>query len=348
MDRKTWVAIGLAAALGIPGLVFGLGFWAAGGWPEPDVLDVPVEKGVEPRLKPKEIPAKLRILSYNIHFGVGRKEDLKARRSRLELERIQKGLAELISRLEPDIVLLQEVDFDSDRTANINQMHELAAATGFPYMAPVVTWKKNWLPYPGLDPRQHYGKMLSGQAVLSRFPITANRRLRLPQPQANSLIYNAFYLNRALQEVDIDVAGRPLKVFNTHTEAFDVSNRQQHAEQIRDWVRRERGEWTILAGDFNAVPPEASFKKGFPDEPKTDMSEDRSVATLRELDFGEIFPPERYLKVEELAYTFPSDFPNRRLDYIHFSQNFRMVEGFVVHEAETLSDHLPVFVELEW
>ena len=40
------------------------------------------------------------------------------------------------------------------------------------------------------------------------------------------------------------------------------------------------------------------------------------------------------------------DVPNRRLDYLWFSPSFRRLEGRVVREAGTLSDHLPVVVEL--
>ncbi len=319
-----------------------------GGWPEPELQQGTIERGSWTGERRGAIPPVLKVFSYNMHFGVGREDDFEQRRTRAELDRVLEGIAELIRRLDPDVVLLQEVDFASDRTQRINQMRVLAEKAGFPYMAPVVTWDKGWLPFPKWPPSKHYGRMLSGQAVLSRWPIVLNERLHLPKPQSFPWWYRAFYLNRTLQHVRVNLAGRNLDVFNVHTEAYDVPNRQIHAEMVRDWVSRWQGKWNVLAGDFNAIPPEASVRKGFPDEPDCDMSRDRSVETVRKLGWAEIIPPTRYRSDEAAALTFPADRPNRRLDYLYVSPGFTIQSGRIVHEAETLSDHLPTFVEAGW
>ena len=83
--------------------------------------------------------------------------------------------------------------------------------------------------------------MHSGQGVLSRFPIRRNRRVRLPQPVfENPFWYNWFYLNRAVQIVELDVPGeQPVQLFNVHLEAFSQSNREQQARLLKDLVWRE-------------------------------------------------------------------------------------------------------------
>lgn len=349
MNRRKQVLVASLLLLGGPAAVAAAFFWMTGGWPRPPVSDAPMLKGEWGGAPPKsEPPERLRILSYNIHYGVGREDDFDRRLPRAEIERNLAGIAALIRRLGADIVLLQEVDFDSARTHRMDEMRILAEAAGLAHMAPVVTWKKNYLPWPVWPPSKHYGRMRSGQVVLSRWPIVLNRREALPKPRANPFWYNAFYLSRTLQQVRIDIAGRMLDVFNAHTEAYDLPNRLIHAGIIRDRVKEARGKWTILAGDFNAIPPEATLKRGFPDEPEADMSKDVSVAVVRELGLFEIIPPDRYRADEMAALSFPADRPNRRLDYLYFSPAFRLKGGRIVREAGTLSDHLPTFAELEW
>lgn len=296
------------------------------------------------------VPSTLRVLSYNIHFGIGRDDD-HSRLDKAGVREILDGIADFIRKMRPDILLLQEVDFDSQRSHHIDQMQVIAEGAGLPYMASVVTWKKRYVPYPYWPPNKHFGKVHSGQVVLSRFPILDNTSIRLPKPSANPFWYNAFYLDRVLQHVIVDVAGTALDVFNVHTEAFDRPTRQLHAQIVRDYVRKNaavrngKGR-VILAGDFNAVPPEATIKDGFEDEPDCDMREDKSVATIRELDYGEMIPIALYEMEEELSFTFPSDMPNRRLDYIYHSLDFNLLQGRVLTDAGLLSDHLPIFAEL--
>lgn len=337
-----------ACAFGLPGALAGLWFWATGGLIGPDSLPDAIIGGGGAGAPPGAAPGKIRVLSYNIHFCVGREDDFDRRRSKAEVQGFIDGIAALIRKLKADIVLLQEVDYDSARTSRINQMKEIAGAAGLPYMTPVVTWRKGYIPFPYWPPRHHYGRMLSGQAVLSRWPIISNTGIALPQPRSNPFYYNAFYLNRHLQHVKIDVAGRIVDVFNVHNEAYDQANRELHSEILLEAVRERGGEWHIAAGDFNSVPPEASLKSDFPDEPETDMSSDRSVSIFRKLGLGEILPPDVYRREEKAGLTFPADLPNRRLDYLYFSKSFKMNEGRVVREAGALSDHLPTFAEFEW
>jgi endonuclease/exonuclease/phosphatase family metal-dependent hydrolase len=185
--------------------------------------------------------------------------------------------------------------------------------------------------------------MRSGQAVLSRLPILSNVRHLLPQPP-NPFWYNAFYLHRSLQHAEIDLGGGvTLDLLNVHLEAFHQVNRERQAELVVQRVRSFPDRPRVVLGDLNAIPPEAVLRAHFPDEPQTDMTTDKTIATIRQLELAEALPdgtsaPE--------TFTFPADVPNRRLDYVWFSPTLRRVAGRVVREAGVLSDHLPVVVDL--
>ncbi len=292
---------------------------------------------------PLSPPEKLTVLSLNMHYGVGREDDWDKRFSKEHVLGYLDKIADLIRSLDCDIVLLQEVDYDSDRSHNIDQMRYIARAAGLPYMAPCRTWKVNYLPFPYWPPSAHYKKVDSGQAVLSRWPISRNYVKRLPKPASNSAIYNLFYLTRSIQEAIVNVAGRNIAVYNVHLEAFDNDNRDEQAEILRGFVAERRGKYSLMAGDFNSIPPEAKLKANFADEPETDMSGDETISTIRRLGLREIIESERYLADEQAALTFPADAVNRRLDYLWYSPNLEPSDGGVYCCGGIFSDHMPVY-----
>ena len=321
-------------------------FWMAGGWPLPQESHEPIIKGNWNRGTPADRPASLRVLTYNIHYGSGLNPDLG---DPLPLSKVKANLdaiAGVINQLGVDLVFLQEVDFDSARTQGLNQMDYLARATRMGYMAPAPTWVKNFLPYPLWPPFSMLGRLDSGQVVLSRWPIKGNERFSLPKPAERNFLWRAFYLNRALQKVTLDIAGTPVTVFNVHTESGSLPTRQRHAEIIREIVAPFAKGALIMAGDFNAVPPEATKKDGFGDEPELDQRSDQSIAALRTLGLRETIPAERYSREEALSLTFPADKPSRRLDYLFFSESFYLGSGHVMNHLGPQSDHRPIFAEL--
>ncbi len=314
-----------------------------GGSLDPDG-EQPIEHGRWGSGENTYVPSdKLVIFSLNMHYGIGAADDSEARRSEGEITLNLNRIADLAASLEADILMLQEVDFDSERTGGLDQMRYLAHRLGMPYMAACHTWKIRYLPFPYWPPSRHYGEMDSGQAVISRVPLKSNYIRRLPQPESNGALYNMFYLHRSVQHVVADVAGRDFDLFNVHLEAFDNANRDRQAQLLRDMVRERRGRHVVMAGDFNSVPPEATLKKNFPDEPQTDMSTDRTVEIIRELGLREVIEPDMYLNDEKAALTFPAENANRRLDYIWFSDNLEISDGGVYCCGGIFSDHKPLY-----
>src|SRR6185295_10041917 len=94
---------------------------------------------------PDHSRTKLRVMSYNIHVGVGMDKQLNLQR-----------IADVINEQHPDLVGLQEVDRGVKRTQGIDEIAELARLTKMEY-----AFAHN-LDYQG-------GQY--GVAILSRFPI---------------------------------------------------------------------------------------------------------------------------------------------------------------------------------
>ena len=343
--RTLWWA---GALLGLPGLFGATTFWAVGGFPGPVEQDAPVLEGDWGEASPPPPDGAFKVVTWNIHYGVGPEDDFEARVPKQQVEQTLEGIIEVLKANNPDVVLLQEVDFDSARTYGIDQMRAIARGLNLRYMVPTVTWKKGYLPFPYWPISRQYGHMNSGQAILSRYPVSKTRQLRLPKPRSNPWYYNLFYLDRHITMAELKIGKAFVHAFNVHLEAFDAPNRMIHAEKLLDFYRQQAGYLDIVAGDFNSVPPNATLKHAFPDEPDQDMRQDQTITIASLMELKEIVSKQEYQADEAKYFTFPSLDPNRRLDYLWHSDRLKLVEGRIMHEAGTWSDHLPVAARFEW
>jgi len=313
-------------------------FWASSGDSD--------EREVAPGLlleNPKAPPApasvpELRVLAFNIGYGRGPAGDASGPWTEAHIRAQLDGIAAQIRDSGSDLVFMQEVDLESARSHDIDQGRYLLEATGLRYASCVITWERNYVPFPYWPPSKHYGAMKSGQCLLSRFPILASTRHRLPQPDSNPWWRNRFYLNRAIDHAKVQIADHPWDVFNVHLEAFDVPNRMDHAHRLAALVAAVPDKSrVIVAGDFNAPPPEAAQKKGFIDEPETDFSDDTTIALARGMGLTHVLP-------DPAVFTYPADAPTRRLDYIFAGSALAPIETKVIAGSPgPYSDHLPVF-----
>jgi endonuclease/exonuclease/phosphatase family metal-dependent hydrolase len=282
------------------------------------------------------------VATWNVHYGAGPTLERGAVSTRDEVIANLDAIAKWIRDSNVDIVALQEVDRAGNRGRDIDELEYLRQATGLDHVAWTATWDMPYVPWPGLDPRVHIGRVRSGQAVLSRYPLSKPKRHPLVQPAKNGWLWNAFYLHRALLEVTADLGdGRELRIFNAHFEAFDVPNKELHADATKALLKAE-GPWVILLGDMNAVPPEAVSRKSFLDEPATDFTTDTTIDTLRSIGLREVVPPEVYAASEAPWFTFPASAPNRRLDYIFYGSALDVRTVAVPRMDAPASDHLPV------
>ena len=288
-------------------------------------------------------------MSWNIAFGHGYGSDGSGFKpqTKQDIETSLDRIAALIVSQNADIVLIQEIDFESDRSHRIRQDVYLAGKTGLGYVAKAITWDANYVPFPYWPVSRHFGMVNSGGIILSRFPLSKANTQLLPKPENNGFLYNAFYLFRYHQTASVTVNGNDYVLVNNHLEAFDVANRMDQARSLANTVR-SLGDENLLAfgGDFNSLPVLASTKRGFADSKQEDFATDSTLAIIDAVPgYREAISPNQFTAAESDFHTFPAHAPNRRLDYIFIADSVEIIESAVIPTGN-LSDHLPVVVKV--
>lgn len=328
----------LAAILGSISFIAWMAYpWSLNGSTKEAAITV-VEPKVEIETLEEE-PSVVKILTWNLGFlyGKGSEGPGYLPRTKEFYEERLKGLVNQIREWQPDIICFQEIDFDSHRSGNINQAEYVAVHAGYPYVAEGVSWEANYIPFPYWPLSRNFGKMRSGGAVLSRFPIKSHSLELTAKPAANPWWYNLFYLHRYFQKVVIDIGGKDYSLINLHLEAFKKETRADEVKMLLARVEKEKIDF--ISGDFNMVPDVSVKKRNYP-ESEDDYDGDQSFGLMKKSGMDEVIPEEIFGKDETRFYTFPSWAPNRRLDYIWFKKGLKMMRAEVLPSA--LSDHLPI------
>lgn len=277
----------------------------------------------------------LSIITYNLGYLSGMTNNLPLERTDTFFSNNLSAAIRLFDHMQPDIIAIQEIDFDADRSFNTNQMMEISHQNHFPYAAQAINWDKTYVPFPYWPIRLHFGKVVSGQAVLSNFPILKNEIHVLAKPEENPFYYNAFYLDRLAQLTVVEINKSPLIIINVHLEAFHSSTRDIQVKKLLELFHLYSEKYpVILCGDFNSTPPNAS-------DP---WQEDHVIQTLladyqMEMAMGLSDNQQN----ESQYFTFSSESPSKRIDYFFYNPKFvQFIDAQVITEAGTISDHLPV------
>jgi endonuclease/exonuclease/phosphatase family metal-dependent hydrolase len=238
-----------------------------------------------------------RVLVFNIHAG-------KDAGSRASLE----GIAALVRSTDADLVLLQEVDRNTRRSGNVDQLRILGDLTGY------ATAFGRSLDYDG-------GQY--GIAALSRERIAQSATEPLPieppQPRAGG----SYEPRAALSFAASTRLGR-ITAITTHLDASgDEHYRlQESAHIVQMTKRRRRNELLVAGGDFNAEPASATYAQviagGLRD-------------AWKECGAGD-------------GLTYPADKPVKRIDYLFLAAGLRCSKAEVLDTR--LSDHRPLLVTL--
>ncbi|HOU53753.1 MAG TPA: endonuclease/exonuclease/phosphatase family protein [Myxococcota bacterium] len=288
-------------------------------------------------------PRAIKVMSWNIAFGGGAEGQPTGIYDRDHVVRNLQDIVAAIRAVDPDVVLLQEVDREARRSGMVDQFQWLLGHAGLPHGCYVDTWDVRYVPHPGWNPSGHIGRVRSGQAILSRFPIRACRREPLPQASEAPWWYRVFALHRAIQWADLDLGnGAVLTAVNVHLEAFWPRNRERQAEILAERLARmDNGRLLLVGGDLNSVPENAPQRKDFPDEPETDFTTDRTIPLIQGVPgLREVFLDEAPEAPSEASLTFPATAPNRRLDYL-FHRGFAGSTQRAVPRVMA-SDHRPI------
>ncbi len=284
------------------------------------------------------------VMTYNLGYLSGMSNALHHRESKEFYRRNLARVIALLNDIKPDFVGVQEIDGPSFRSHCMNQIDSLARGAGYAQAAFAVNWDKRYVPYPYWPPEANFGRVLSGQAVFSRFPILEQERHILAWPREMPFYWDRFYLDRLAQVVRIDV-GREILIINVHLEAYEQPTRARQAAQVLKLLRRLRRDYPVIVlGDFNGISPYMGVAGGGHSALSAADRYDPTVAMfVNEPGMAAAFPPKAFVADESEIYTFSSGHPFQKIDYIFYdSEKIAPVNAYVARAAGQASDHLPV------
>ncbi len=203
----------------------------------------------------------LKVMTWNIRFGAGRIPFFgdscgdRVLMTQAETEGYLNSIVDYINSTEPDILLLQEVDISSKRSAYVNQLQYILDRTHLNYGAYASMWNAEIIPSDGL------GKVDAGNAVLSRWKITDAERIQLPLRTDQDALTQYFYLRRNILKAKIVIdEDTDFYAVNIHATAFATDDTKQkhitrYKEVLDTLVNLEA--IFITGGDFNSIPTDA-------------------------------------------------------------------------------------------
>jgi len=163
---------------------------------------------------------RLRVVTYNVHSCVG-----------VDRKRSEDRIADVLEKLQPDVVGLQELDAKRKRSGGVDQAARIADRLGYEFAF-----------HPALETQgEEYG-----DAILSRLPFRVFRNAPLP--------YGPHFLFRETRgALGVELLDSGIRVINTHL-GLGKSERLAQAKALAgdSWMGAN-GAPVILLGDFNSL-----------------------------------------------------------------------------------------------
>lgn len=248
-----------------------------------------------------------------------------------------------------DFYLLQEVDTAARRSYYTNQLDSMAQerpdyATYF-----AMNFKNGRVPIPVFQPWDHYGYVRGGLVSMTKYEPQNSMRYSLPGKLGWPT--RLFSLDRCVLRQEFATrANKKLVVYNIHLSAYDQGGGAK-AEQMA-WLRErvladyEMGNYVIVGGDWNQVPPGFDYAVFSPDR----ADEYSQIA----IDFD--YLPQGWL------WAYDPDTPTNRkanevydekhsqkslIDFYLLSPNLKLKQVKAIDQNFAHSDHQPVYLEAE-
>jgi len=310
----------------------------------------------------------LTLLTFNIGYAsLSETEDFvmdggtKARMDTLEeVESNLEGITSILEDNPADIYLIQEVDVDSSRSYNINQLVHFQDALGKSSVL-AYNYRCIFVPFP-LNPMQMMGKVNSGIVTFSDYYTESAERHQLPGSFAWPVSLANLKRAMLISKYPIQGSDKYLVVINVHLSAYDDGTmRLEEMEALKQAMLTEysAGNYVIVGGDFNQTFPQA-----------VTINEDESYTyhyALKDEGLWEAYPMEEDWFLDN-DFSFGVDITNptcRLLNQAYDTENldnnqYYVIDGFIVsnnltintittlHENFKYSDHNPVLINLSF
>jgi endonuclease/exonuclease/phosphatase family metal-dependent hydrolase len=259
----------------------------------------------------------LTIVTYNIAHGRGTGDwnwgGGSARDKRERIERIGRDLRQWNA----DIVVLNEVDFDSSWSGRMNQAAELARLGGFPY----------YVEQRNFELQIFLLHWRFGNAVLSRYPLEQVEAVELPcYARWEQMLAGS---KQGLRMTIRLTGDRRCRLFAVHWEPRDEATRVASAERLIDEIQSSPDP-CILAGDFNTAPQGA---------PGYRLTLQGTNAVDRLLASGFLRTPDDH-REQPSELSFSTLDPRVTIDWILIPQNWEYLRYETLDAIH--SDHRPV------
>lgn len=307
----------------------------------------------------------LKAMSWNINTGHDYYGDFSQPVDKQHIVRTLDRIVETIVSENPDVALLQEVDYDWVGTQHIDQLECLATKAGFAYHAK----GKHHCSIVPERLREYLGDWNNvvwnrdtGTGILSRYPVKEASAFTFGQDFSDCRPVSKFaqLLNesKGYTKAILDVDGADVTVFSVHLLndiMYRITNhikvpvrnitfmRKFHFAKLIEHIRKTSGQ-LIIGGDFNTIPPEsdrhnfddednADRRYGDPDDYRGDcgmhiIRHERTLKTIPAL-AGQGSPDEirKY-------WTYPTHNPSRTLDYIFVSTTLEIQDYKVISKNQ--------------
>lgn len=310
----------------------------------------------------------LKVVTWNIKFGGGGIDfwfDCWGDRvlmTQAEVEANMDRVVAEIEALDPDILLLQEVDVSSKRSAYVDQLQYILDRTDLNYGVYASMWQAQVVPSDGI------GRINTGNAILSRWPLADAKRIALALRTDQDALTTYFYLRRNLLKARVELPGQnKFYALAIHTAAFSQDGtKKKHIDRFKDELDAidSAGGWFVAGGDLNTIPPDPNSKQFDFDDSVCEAEEFQADDYREEVEgdwmnplyaaYDPAIPLDDYVadNARYYSHTTKSDGAyNRKLDYLF--TNLTWVAGTgKVHKQEMgagltrLSDHAPVAVKM--
>lgn len=193
---------------------------------------------------PKNAGQKLRVMSFNIANARGNTDNFfKIKKKNTILYNLD-WIIKLIREYDIDVVCLNEVDFNSFRTYNIDMPNYIANGLCYNHII-----KERMFDFPSI--------LEVGNAVISKYPLRLNKHQQFGNGFADR-IANIFksYLDF---DIIIDSFGRKINVALTHLDDQSEKIRCKEVDKLLTHLGKKKPPFMLL-GDLNTIPGEKCFE----------------------------------------------------------------------------------------
>jgi endonuclease/exonuclease/phosphatase family metal-dependent hydrolase len=177
---------------------------------------------------------RLKVMSYNIANARGNTKDFWKRfKRRKNVEKNLDDIVRVIKKSGAELIGLQEVDFNSARTHNIEQARYIAERLNYNYISE--------------EKYFHFPPFYSlGNAVISKYPLQHVKT----HNYGGGLFGRLSHLFKGFLDVRISLPGKELDFIVTHLYTTGEGKRVDESKQLLKYLRKKSTQF-ILVGDFN-------------------------------------------------------------------------------------------------